>query len=171
MVSRNHTSRFREDGKDGIGEPLTPVSIKGTSETTAEITSEIAPPPIKGKFDLEAYKGRIKTIVDNGIFPNASASDYPEDIAPYIVAFCTSWSMLPPQKRSSQFKYWITAGRDLKGAAGEFGAEIISEYYQEWSAGKPFTVATPGSIVNAIRAFAGKKRAGVENMIVGKWVT
>jgi len=97
-------------------------------------------------------------------------SGYPPDVQLVISEVCKHWNLKPPSTKGSK-GYWIGQARELLDACGEFGEELIAEYRLDYEAAMeknrqrtgygtaPFTVEGPGSLVKAVRAKAGEKRA------------
>jgi hypothetical protein len=96
-------------------------------------------------------------------------SSFPEEIRPVLAKLCDLWKIKPPSpkgKKSGEFALWITEGRSLLDACGEFGPEILDAVYRDWRAnfknGVPFfTVGRPGTLVRTTRGKAGALRSGI----------
>lgn len=95
-----------------------------------------------------------------GKAPAIDAGDYPEDIKRVIIAFCESWNIKPPTKdgkRGGEFALWISDGRYLREALGEFGTGLLPEVKKEWDKA-PFVTGRPGAIIKITRHVAGLRR-------------
>ena len=87
---------------------------------------------------------------------------WPEDTWDALLTLWVIYNMKPSSRKKA---FWINGIRDLLEACGEFGLEILEEVHREWRAKfkkgiAPYTVASPGSLVEVARAKAAEKRSG-----------
>lgn len=97
-------------------------------------------------------------------------SNYPNDILDILQTFCDLWHIQPPRfsRKGKTSAAWIESGRDLLDSCGEFGVAAIVEYRKDFegymrthNGVAPHTVCGPSSLVNMVRAKAGKMREKV----------
>lgn len=101
-------------------------------------------------------------------------SRYPEDVRPVVYRFCQLSGMVPPEpsrKKGGEYSLWISSCRELLEAAGEFGPAAMEAVFKDRERERnPYSVYSPKSIVNAVRAKAGilrmesKKKASDEGI-------
>jgi hypothetical protein len=101
-----------------------------------------------------------------------SPEEYPTDVREILMAFCDCWRMDPPVRKSKPGAYWLKAARDLRDACGAFGAAAVVGYHAEYkNLARPFSVATPASVVNMVRAWVGQhSREHPAADVPGLWV-
>lgn len=138
------------------------------------------PLKVQVKSDMEGSRERIKTLVDEAMFAKRNTcGEYPEGLRAALAEFNRLWKIDPPGRKSKQYGYWINCTKEMIESMGEYGLEVIGEYFIEWQK-QPYQVNTPGSIAGSMRAYVGRKRAGkVEAMAVtysieneaGEWET
>jgi hypothetical protein len=107
------------------------------------------------------FQSQEESLIDNG---------YPSEVSAFVAAFCDCWRITPPPRRSRQGAYWLRSARELAEACGVQGAQAVRDYYNSYRRlARPFTVATPASIVNMVRVFVGE-RGKVAVEVPGLWV-
>lgn len=89
-------------------------------------------------------------------------SRYPEDVRPVVYRFCQLSGMVPPEpsrKKGGEYSLWISSCRELIEAAGEFGPAAMEAVFSDRERERnPYSVYSPKSVVNAVRAKAGVLR-------------
>jgi len=83
--------------------------------------------------------------------------EYPEDCQAVLREFCRLWQMTPPSRGHSGYAKWIQDARELRVTINDGGLPLLVFVYREWkNSPRPFSVVSPGSIVNTVRAMAGR---------------
>jgi len=160
--------------------------LEDIDEEIMEDDEEVSPPDGIVHLSKEEYMSRVERAVARGAerqskkmsaaadvkLLTSDLSSWPEDVRDTIALVCEKWHLHPPNtggnRPGKQAGYWIQSGRDLIDACGEFGLEAINRTRQEFenymaSHGglAPYTVASPNSLVNSVRATAAKMREDV----------
>jgi hypothetical protein len=126
--------------------------IKSGAKTAPDISLET-------EVDVMTEPKKIGDVID-GMLKYAKAPDpimdYPEDCQVVLREFCRLWQMTPPGRGHPGYAKWILDSRELRGNLGEGGLPLLTFVYRDWkSSPRPFSVVSPGSIVNTVRAKAG----------------
>jgi hypothetical protein len=167
LIQQISETSFDKKGKLDLPKSENINRTETTTETTRENSadepriSEFTGLPVVEKKPLSRKsQEELRALVDEGFFGGGKLPvDYPEDIRETLQIFCECWNIVPPGKNNkSQYSYWIKCTRELMDAMGEFGVEIIGQYYEEFTK-NPYFVTTPASIAGMVRAFAGTKRS------------
>ena len=94
---------------------------------------------------------------------------WPEDVRDTVEEVCRLWNLRPPNTKKGK-AFWIQQARELMDACAEWGLDALREYRGEFKAQMqhnmdrglggvaPHTVSGPQSLVNPVRAQAGKMR-------------
>jgi hypothetical protein len=139
--------------------------VKPDGEEIPEIPPVSQPAGIvKNQRALEALRG-FEEKKAGGEF---DLSAYPEQVRATLSEFCALWKLKPPAKikgKGGEFALWVSQGRELNDALGEWGLPLLREVFRAWQADpKRIAPARPGSILWRVQAVAGaKRREGAES--------
>jgi len=92
--------------------------------------------------------------------------DYPPDVQDAVLAFCRTWKMPAPTKRTKQFKLWISAARDIQRMCSDAGftpEEVMQEIYSDWDNGNGGSFRVYG--IQSIQNVVWK---AVSNLVTGR---
>jgi hypothetical protein len=112
----------------------------------------------------EEYKAELAAAMQRGIDAQTGApdhsDDYPADITDIISEFSYLFGIPAPRRKERSYTLWISAARELLSIVNG-DANVLVEYYEnKYRKDKdPFSVYTPKSIVNAVRAFMGERES------------
>ncbi len=112
---------------------------------------------------------RARAALARCVPPEYDRSGYPEDVRDTIEEVCKLWNLRPPMAKKGK-AFWIQQAWELMDACAEYGVHALREYRHEFEAAMqremdrghggvaPHTVSGPQSLVNPVRAQAGKMR-------------
>ena len=92
-------------------------------------------------------------------------TEWPVDVVPVVKAVAQVFNLRPPAKKTSGFKLWIKAGRELLDACLPHApAEVLVEIQREYTINlhlgrRVYDVCGPQSLVNEARRVAGQMSA------------
>ena len=154
---------------------------KNKNKTIEEEFENLETKPEREPLDKDAYLERIATATASGITNETSQimalkgidlSHYPEDVLPVLTTLVNCWNIKPPRhskKSNGQYAQWVSDGRDLLDACGEFGVEAIvsfrseyDKYMDDHNGLAPFSVNGPGSLVKSVRGHTAIMRQPVK---------
>jgi hypothetical protein len=163
-----------EHGIATFGNGASPRSLNSNTETTTETTIDLstASSPTDSTFASSPEGNSSDLILEEPAVEESPepVNTYPDEIREFVAAFCDCWHITPPPRQSRQGAYWLKAARELKAACGPLGAGAVRDYYASYrKLARPYSVATPGSIVNMLRAWAGEHSMFMGE-VPGLWV-
>lgn len=142
-------------------------------------TSQNSETPPMPKRTAEEVKASLTRTLDRTMVGQANKYDlanFPEEIRPYLQAFCEAWKIPPPARtknRTGAFADWTASGYKLAEICNGLGVEPIR---REWARHKehmtnrggtlPYDVARPGSILNSVTARAVELRHAQSYQVV-----
>lgn len=119
-----------------------------------------APDESLEKEEIMPDPKKIGDVID-GMMKYAKQPDpvmeYPENCQVVLREFCRLWKMIPPGRGHPGYGKWIVDARELLINLGDGGLPLLAFVFRDWKASpRPFSVVSPGSIVNTVRAKAGQ---------------
>jgi hypothetical protein len=146
------------------------VPLTGIDSVPVVVSNRYPPKKLKDKLNKTTRRSASAEGDGFTLQDPVDENGYPEEVWDVLHAFCECWHINPPPRMSRPGAYWLKTARDLKAACGPLGAGGVRDYYASYrKLARPYSVATPGSIVNMLRAWAGEHSMFLGE-VPGLWV-